>query len=170
MLKSSRLMTQSPYKVLFVCMGNICRSPAAEMIFHQLVTRAGCREHFLIDSAGTIGNHAGNAPDYRMTQTLQGRGVDIFGTSRKITAADLTIFDLILVMDQDNYDDVSAMDSTGAQRGKIHLLTEYCQELRDTRVPDPYYGGQQGFDYVADLVVDACTGLLAHLRKKLSLS
>jgi protein-tyrosine phosphatase len=73
-------------------------------------------------------------------------------------------------MDQENYDDVSALDATGAHRGKIHFLTEFCQEMRDTRVPDPYYGGQQGFDYVADLVEDACAGLLAHLCKKLSLS
>ena len=163
-------MTQSPYKVLFVCMGNICRSPAAEIIFHQLVMRAGLKKHFFIDSAGTIGNHAGNPPDYRMSQTLSGRGFDIFGTSRKISAADLATFDIILVMDQENYDDVSALDTTGAYRGKIHFLIEYCQEMRDTRVPDPYYGGQQGFDYVADLVEDACAGLLAHLCKKLSLS
>ena len=156
---------RKPYRVLFVCMGNICRSPAAEIIFRKLVHDETLDDRIEIDSAGTTGYHAGNPPDPRMSATLESRGYEIVGESRKITRADLDHFDLILVADSDNLHDVNSLDSEHKHRHRIRLLTEFCVEESATHVPDPYYGGSSGFEKVADLVEDACTGLLDHLKK-----
>lgn len=153
-------------RILFVCMGNICRSPAAEIIFHQKVRDAGQRGEFLIDSAGTIGLHQGNPPDHRMRLQLQQRGYDIFGSSRKIQADDLALFDHILVMDDANERDVRAMDRQRQYAHKIRKLTDYCIHAKAKEVPDPYYGCDQGFADVIDLLEDACTGLLHTLTSR----
>ncbi len=153
-----------PFRVLFVCMGNICRSPAAEIVFRKLVDDAGLNDRIEIDSAGTIGHHAGNPPDSRMAATLQARGYKIEGRARRIAAADLQRFDLILVADEENLSDVRELDATGQHAAKIRLLVEFCLHHRAPRVPDPYYGGQRGFEEVANLVEDACTGLLESIR------
>ena len=141
-------------------MGNICRSPAAEIIFHQKVRDAHLEKQFLIDSAGTIGLHQGNPPDHRMRHLLQQRGYEIFGCSRKIQPDDLELFDHILVMDTDNEREVRAMDRQNLHGKKIRRLTDFCQHHKTHEVPDPYYGGEQGFADVIDLIEDACTGLL----------
>lgn len=156
-------MYTKPTKVLFVCMGNICRSPAAEIVFHAMVKKAGLANRFQIDSAGTIGYHEGNPPDARMIRTLERRNYPVFGTSRPIQADDLAVFDHILVMDQSNLKDVLALDPAGKYRTKIRLLTNFCQNKTADHVPDPYYGGEKGFDQVVDLVEDACAGLLITL-------
>ncbi|BCX49757.1 phosphotyrosine protein phosphatase [Haloferula helveola] len=155
--------TCKPYRVLFVCMGNICRSPAAEIIFRHRVGEAGLTDRIEIDSAGTIGYHAGNPPDPRMSETLSARGYEIAGSSRKIRARDLEDFDLILCADRDNLDDVRSLDPGGERHDRIHLITRYCIDREADHVPDPYYGGRRGFEEVADLVEDACDGLLAEL-------
>lgn len=152
-------------KILFVCMGNICRSPAAEIVFHAMVAQSGRSQQFLIDSAGTTGEHQGNPPDVRMVRTLEKRGYPIFGTSRQIQADDLEVFDHILVMDQDNLRNVLALDPAGKYRSKIRKLSDFCQKTQADLVPDPYYGGASGFELVADLVEDACAGLLVELTK-----
>lgn len=150
-------------RVLFVCMGNICRSPAAEIIFHQKVRAATRAAEFLIDSAGTIGMHQGNPPDQRMRQQLQQRGYEIFGSARKIQADDLALFDYILVMDDANERDVRTMDRQNRNAHKIRKLTDFCTQHHVKEVPDPYYGGEQGFAHVIDLIEDACTGFLQTL-------
>ena len=155
---------RKPFRVLFVCMGNICRSPAAEIVFRKQVAEARRSADFSIDSAGTIGIHAGKGPDARMAATLKSRGYTIAGKSRQIRASDLDAFDLILVMDEDNLADVRALDRRHLHHDRIHLFTDYCTEHEANEVPDPYYGGQAGFEKVVDLVEDAAAGLLASVK------
>ena len=157
---------RKPYRVLFVCMGNICRSPAAEIVFRKLVHDVDLNDRIEIDSAGTTGYHAGNLPDHRMSATLESRGYQIAGHSRQIKRSDLEAFDLILVADDDNLHEVNRLDSDHKQRHKIKRLTDFCIEQSAAHVPDPYYGGSRGFEEVADLVEDACAGLLDHLQKE----
>jgi protein-tyrosine phosphatase len=154
-----------PTRVLFVCMGNICRSPAAEIIFRKLVDDAGLTDQFEIDSAGTISYHAGSPPDRRMADTLRRRGYAISGEARQVRAADLTRFDWIITMDETNLDEVRHLDSTGTQLEKIVPMVRFASAHDDLRVPDPYYGGQHGFEHVANLLEDACDGFLRFLKK-----
>ncbi|MEP4079680.1 low molecular weight protein-tyrosine-phosphatase [Haloferula sp.] len=167
MAKASPPMTdhRKPYRVLFVCMGNICRSPAAEIVFRKLVDDEDLNGQIEIDSAGTIGYHAGNPPDARMSAALKRRGYEITGQSRQVKQPDLEDFSLILVADDDNLHDVIRLDPNQQYRDKIKLLTDFCVDHSADYVPDPYYGGDQGFEEVADLVEDACGGLLDHIRK-----
>jgi protein-tyrosine phosphatase len=158
---------RKPFRVLFVCMGNICRSPAAEIVFRNQVTDAGLAEAVEIDSAGTIGYHAGKGPDPRMADTLRRRGYPVAGRSRQVSAEDLAAFDLVLAADAENLADLRRLDRHSAHRDKIRLLVDFCVECEASHVPDPYYGGQGGFEEVADLVEDACAGLLEHVRKQL---
>ncbi|MES2661605.1 MAG: low molecular weight protein-tyrosine-phosphatase [Verrucomicrobiota bacterium] len=152
--------TRSAHRVLFVCLGNICRSPAAEIIFRKLVTDAGRGSQFEIDSAGTIGHHEGAPPDSRMSESLKRQGYVIQGHARQIRAADLDRFDLIVTMDESNLSDVQRLDKTGKLHSKIRPLVSFCKDHDDLRVPDPYYGGQRGFDHVIHLLEDGCGGIL----------
>lgn len=153
-----------PFRVLFVCLGNICRSPAAEIIFRHLVRDAERSGDFLIDSAGTIGLHHGAPPDSRMGAALERKGFTVSGHSRQIKAADLENFDLILTMDEANFSDVRKLAVGNSD--KIRPFVSFCRNHSDLRVPDPYYGGQRGFDYVIALLEDGCAGLLDALGKK----
>jgi protein-tyrosine phosphatase len=155
-------------RILFVCMGNICRSPAAEMVFDHMTRSAGRAGEFLIDSAGTIGMHQGNPPDHRMRRHLTERGYPIFGTARKIEADDLRCFDWFLVMDEENERDVRRMDRDGLHKNKIRKLTDFGIRFRADRVPDPYYGGEEGFAHVIDLLEDACAGFLSSITTRSS--
>ena len=157
-----------PFRVLFVCMGNICRSPAGEIVFRHLVEEAGLGGRIQIDSAGTIGYHAGNPPDPRMSETLRNRGYTISGRSRQITPTDLTDFDLILVADKDNLRDVRSLASSGQSLDHVQLVTDYCSNHDANHVPDPYYGGPSGFEKVADLVEDACGGALVSIKSRIA--
>jgi protein-tyrosine phosphatase len=152
-------------KVLFVCLGNICRSPAAEIIFRQQVAYEGAADDYLIDSAGTINHHQGSPPDPRMADALKRQGFKVSGRSRKILPDDLENFDLIITMDESNLADVRALDPSGNTHEKIHPFVSFCREHDDLRVPDPYYGGQRGFDHVIELLKDGCAGILAETRK-----
>lgn len=145
-------------------MGNICRSPAAEIIFRAQVAQAGQENRFEIDSAGTIGYHAGNPPDERMSETLRRSGYAVSGRSRQILPEDLDHYDLILTMDEDNLADVLAMADSAAQRAKIRPMVSYLGEHQAARIPDPYYGGQKGFEQVKELLEDACRGLLEEIQ------
>ncbi len=158
------MSTPPKFRVLFVCMGNICRSPAAEIVFQHLLETEGLTDRISTDSAGTIGYHEGNPPDSRMSETLRIRGYRIFGKSRPIVPDDLTNFDLILVADRENLRDVLALAKEGQSTDHIQLLTDYCTSHDANHVPDPYYGGTKGFKQVADLVEDACEGLLEKVR------
>lgn len=141
-------------------MGNICRSPAAEIIFRQKVADAGKQSEYEIDSAGTIGYHAGAGPDPRMADALRKRGFTISGKARQIREKDLEHFDLIVTMDEANLENVRDLDPSGQFHGKIQPLVSFCETHDDPRVPDPYYGGQRGFEHVIDLLLDGCEGIL----------
>jgi protein-tyrosine phosphatase len=152
------------FRVLFVCLGNICRSPAAEIIFRQKAHDSGRADDFEIDSAGTIGLHQGSPPDPRMSEALTRKGYSISGKARKLLVSDLRDFDLIVTMDETNLSDARSLDSTGTLHAKIRPFVSFCSHHDDPRVPDPYYGGQRGFDHVIDLLQDGCEGILAETK------
>ncbi|MEE3716951.1 low molecular weight protein-tyrosine-phosphatase [Tumidithrix elongata RA019] len=153
-------MTQ---KLLFVCLGNICRSPSAENIMNHLVEKAGISDRVICDSAGTAGYHVGAMPDRRMNAAAQKRGLALVGSARQFEPSDLVNFDLILAMDKHNYRDILSLDPSGKYAHKVKMMCDYCQTHSDREVPDPYYGGVSGFDYVIDLLFDACDSLLKSL-------
>lgn len=155
-----------PYNVLFVCLGNICRSPAAENIMNKLIQERGLEERVVCDSAGTGGWHVGNPPDHRMTIAARQRlGLEMRGAARQFERADLDKFDLILAMDRDNFREILRLDLEDQYRDKVKLMCDYCQKHQDDEVPDPYYGGPEGFNYVLDLLMDACNGLLDEIHQ-----
>ncbi len=152
-------------RVLFVCMGNICRSPTAQGVFQALVNDAGLSDHVHIDSAGTHAYHEGKPPDLRAQETARRRGLDLSDLrARAATDLDLEQFDYVLVMDQDNFHDLLSICPPEHER-KIHLLMDFAAGLRVREVPDPYYGGPSGFEQVFDMVEAAAAGLLEHIRK-----
>ncbi len=157
----------SRYQVLFVCMGNICRSPAAEGVFRQRVEESGLADQISCDSAGTIDFHRGQAPDPRVRATGKERGFEITGRARQVSRSDLGRFDLVLVMDHDNLDDVRALDETGQYQEKVQLFCDYVTESSEREVPDPYYGGQAGFEKVFDLLEDGAEQLLNSIQEGL---
>ncbi|MBE9005914.1 low molecular weight phosphotyrosine protein phosphatase [Fortiea sp. LEGE XX443] len=156
-----------PYKLLFVCLGNICRSPSAENIMNHLIDQAGLSESILCDSAGTSSYHIGSPPDQRMNAAAIAKlGIQLCGRARQIEKSDFQDFDMILAMDRDNYDGILALDPTGKDHDKVRLMCEFCTQHTLKEVPDPYYGGVEGFNQVIDLLVDACEGLLQHVTNQ----
>lgn len=127
-------------------------------------------EQVLCDSAGTSSYHIGSPPDRRMRSAAQRQGIELKGEARQLIPADFDRFDLILVMDQENYRDVMTLTRNPADADKVKLICEFCQHHADTEVPDPYYGSTDGFDYVISLLLDACEGVLAHVQKQLAKS
>lgn len=153
-------------KVLFVCMGNICRSPTAHGVFRHLVRQAGLEARIEIDSAGTHGYHVGEPPDQRAWATARSRGVEIGDLrARRAEVDDFLHYDYILAMDQDNYRSLARI-CPGGMKKKLMLFMDFAPELRRPEVPDPYYGGQQGFDQVFDLVEAAARGLLSEISRQ----
>ncbi|MGB5133943.1 MAG: low molecular weight protein-tyrosine-phosphatase [Prochlorococcaceae cyanobacterium] len=158
----------STTRVLFVCLGNICRSPAAEGVFLQQLTQAGLQERYAVDSAGTGGWHVGKPADARMHRAAARRGIALQSRARQLEPADLGRFDHILTMDADNLNAVEAMARRWPReerRAVVAPLVRYCQRLNACEVPDPYYGGEDGFERVLDLLEDACEGLLMALER-----
>lgn len=155
------------FSVLFVCMGNICRSPTAHGVFQHMLDSSGLAQRVRVDSAGTHNYHPGSPPDARSQKHARQRGYDLSGLrARQIEDADFESYDLILVMDWDNLALVQA-ECPPAHLQKIRRLTEFCL-LSDTPVvPDPYHSGAAGFEQVLDLVQDACDGLLQHVKARL---
>ncbi len=160
-------MSETPkVKILFVCMGNICRSPTAHGVFRHLVRAAGYATQIEIDSAGTHAYHLNEPPDERAQETALARGVDISDLrARRAAAEDFAYYDYILAMDQDNYHSLSRVCPQGMER-KLLLLMDFAPQLKRREVPDPYYGGQRGFDQVFDMVEAAAQGLLDHLIRR----
>ena len=152
-------------KILFVCLGNICRSPAAEGIFNQKIKERDLEKLFVVDSAGTGSWHVGNLPDRRMRATALSRGIELTSRSRQIEENDLYEFDQILVMDKDNLDAVKALtkDYKNTINSKINLILRYSKNSQLDEVPDPYYGGQNGFEMVLDLLDEAIDELIDSL-------
>jgi len=145
-------------------MGNICRSPAADNVFHKLVEEAGLQDSIQCDSAGTLGYHQGEPPDARMSAAARKRGIHFTGRSRKFDdVADFIEFDLILAMDRSNLSDLRALDPRRQYKDKLRLFGEYIDKDNPPEVPDPYYGGRDGFDHVMDMVEEGCRNLLKTL-------
>jgi len=157
-----------PYKLLFVCLGNICRSPAAENIMNHLIQQEGLSGQIICDSAGTSSYHIGSPPDRRMIMAASNRGITMQGRARQFLPEDFKEFDLILAMDRENYANICSLDPTGKFKGKTRLMCDFCTEHSMREVPDPYYGGAQGFTQVIDLLTDACNGLLEHVKQELA--
>jgi len=156
-------------RVLFVCLGNICRSPTAEGVFRKLVTDEGLAEHIEIDSAGTHAYHIGEPPDARAAQAAARRGIDLTGLrGRQATVDDLSVYDYVLAMDKENQQHLLSIG--GAQTGNVRLFLEFASMASTLEVPDPYWGGSSGFERVLDMIEDASMGLLADIRNKHSLN
>jgi protein-tyrosine phosphatase len=154
-------------KVIFVCMGNICRSPTAQGVFERLVEQAGLTGRIHIDSAGTHAYHVGEKPDKRATQAAAGRGIDLTGQrARRFEAADFERFDYVLAMDSSNVDDLMVVCPEHHQ-DKVRLFLDFAAELSQSEVPDPYYGGPQGFERVLDLVEEGARALLVDIQRRL---
>jgi len=152
-------------KILFVCMGNICRSPSAEAVFTGLVKDKGLAGKFEIDSAGTGGWHAGQPADKRMQKHAVKRGYNLTSIARQFNPEyDFDHFDMIIAMDDNNVAALQSLARNGHDVKKIHKMTDYSIEWRYTEVPDPYYGGDEGFELVLDLLEDACEGLLDKIK------
>jgi low molecular weight protein-tyrosine phosphatase len=159
----------TPTRVLFVCTGNICRSPTAEGVFRRAVVSAGLEQKILIDSAGTHDYHVGHPPDRRTQLAATQRGYDLAGLrARQVTEKDFVAFDYIVAMDLDNLSELRRLAPT-QHHGKLSLFMEYSSARRGEEVPDPYYGGAQGFERVLDMAEDAAAGLLEHIKQKLGM-
>jgi protein-tyrosine phosphatase len=157
------MTSPEPTRVLFVCLGNICRSPAAEGVFLHLLQQEQLAEQFVVDSAGTGGWHVGKPADPRMLRAASRRGIDLPSRARQLQAEDLHRFDHILTMDADNLRAVQSLARSHGASASIAPLSRHCRRLRSPEVPDPYYGGPEGFERVLDLLEDACRGLLDDL-------
>ena len=156
--------------VLFVCMGNICRSPTAEGYFKHIVEKAGLSQHIKTDSAGTHAYHIGSPPDARAQAASLKRDIDISSLrGRKVESNDFDTFDYVIAMDNSNYSDLGKIANKHKHKHKIFMFLEFSRKFTEDQVPDPYYGGDDGFEHVLNLIEDASNGLLTHIREKHSL-
>jgi protein-tyrosine phosphatase len=154
-------------RILFVCMGNICRSPTAEAVFRSLLREAGLEDRIHVDSAGTGGWHAGSPPDRRATAAAAGRGIELTGAARQVVPEDFERFDLLVAMDAANEADLRAIAPSSEAAAKVVRLREFdptAVDAGDLDVADPYYGGPDGFDRVLEDVEHGARGLLDHVR------
>ena len=150
-------------KILFVCLGNICRSPAAEGVMTQMVEDRGLSDKIFCDSSGTSALHAGSLADERMRRAATLRGYELTSISRKFIADDFSHFDYIITMDNDNYKNV--MNFPEAKKDKVHKFVDFCTDYEVSVVPDPYHEGEQGFEFVMDLLENGCGNLLNQMVK-----
>jgi protein-tyrosine phosphatase len=155
-------------KVLFICLGNICRSPAAHAVFQKLIDEKELNDFLDIDSCGTSGHHDGERADARMIQKAFNRGIVVNSISRKFTKADFKKFDYLIAMDESNLESILELDVNNEFTHKLSLLTDYCSGIykNTTKVPDPYYGDDMGFETVLDIVENGCQNLLIEILSK----
>lgn len=157
-----------PKRILFVCLGNICRSPSAEAVMTHLIADEGLDDQIEVDSAGTGSWHVGERADARMRAAARQRGIPLTSISRQVDAeTDFEAFDYIVAMDPTNYRDLQQLDEAGLLGPKLLRMTDFCTEHEISEVPDPYYGGPRGFDQVLDILDDACHGLLLKVKADL---
>ena len=159
------LSDNKKYKILLVCLGNICRSSSAEEIMRTLVRRAGMEKEIAVDSAGILSYHQGELPAPRMRAHAARRGYTLTHRSRPVTTDDFYDFDLIIGMDDRNVDDLRERAPGVEEEAKIRRMADYCVHKVVDYVPDPYYGGASGFENVLDILEDACAGLLEAIRE-----
>ncbi len=152
--------------ILFVCLGNICRSPAADGIMQALIARAGLEEYYEVDSAGTYSGHRGELPDPRMRRAAEPRGYRLNHRSRPVSEEDFERFDLILAMDDNNYENLHRLAPSRKAAERIFRMVEFTRESHPDRyyVPDPYYEGREGFELVLDMLEAGCENLLNYLE------
>lgn len=156
------------YKILFVCLGNICRSPAAQAVMQGIVDRRGLSDRFIIDSAGTYGGHTGQLSDRRMRVHARPRGYELTHLARRVMGSDFEDFDLVVAMDSGNVRDLQGMATTVEETRKIVMMGDYITQYPHYDfVPDPYYEGSEGFELVLDLLEDACENLLNRLSERM---
>ena len=152
-------------RVLFVCMGNICRSPLAQGVFENVLRREGLENEVFVDSAGTGSWHVGHPPDERAQRSARSRGLDLSAQrARRVTSGDCRDFDYVMTMDEENYRAVSAL--CRESDAEVRPFLDYAADSLETEVPDPYYGGPDGFEHVLDLVEEASEGLLKEIKEK----
>ena len=152
-------------KILFVCLGNICRSPSAEAVFKHLVEQKGESNQYFIDSAGTSAYHVGDRADARMRSHAKKRGIDLTSVSRQFVPEDFDRFDYIVAMDRENIFALKQQARNKEDLSKLHLMTDFSGNFNYNHVPDPYYGGSEGFELVLDLLEDAGEGFYGYLNK-----
>jgi len=152
--------------ILFVCMGNICRSPSAEAVMNSIIEKHKLADKIKCDSAGTISYHAGETADSRMIKHASRRGYNLISIARQIQRIDLEHFDYIVAMDEENFQNILALESKDKFDTKVSKMTDYSKNFNTNEVPDPYYGGPQGFENILDLLEDSCAGLLDHILKE----
>lgn len=154
----------SEYKVLFVCLGNICRSPAAQAIFEHYVREAGLQDRIKADSAGIYGGHQGEMPDRRMRTAALYRGFAVTHIARQVKSMDFLDFDMIVAMDDQNYEDLMHLAPSVEATHKIRRMADYLTTHKISYIPDPYYMGVEGFSHVLDLLEEGCQNLLTQLK------
>lgn len=165
-MNNYKITDDKEYKVLFVCLGNICRSPAGEGILKRMVQEQNLETQIIVDSAGTAGYHNGELPDSRMRRHGARRGYNFDSISRKFTTKDFDDFDIILAMDDSNYHNIIQLAPDLDSESKVHRMIEFSQKYTHDHIPDPYYSGADGFELVLDLLEDACEGLLNKIKQK----
>jgi protein-tyrosine phosphatase len=160
--------TQQNTKVLFICLGNICRSPAAHGVFQKLIDKRELSDFIEVDSCGTSGHHAGERADQRMIQTAFNRDIVVNSISRKFEKSDFRSFDYLIAMDESNLENILELDVNNEFTQKVTLLTDYCKGIYEsaTKVPDPYYGDDKGFETVLDLLENGCQNLMTEILSK----
>lgn len=160
-------MMSAQIRVLFVCLGNICRSPLAEAVFRHLVENRRDDARFVVDSAGTSNYHEGDAPDPRAAEVARRRGITLGGHARQLEREDLERFDYVVAMDATNLADVQQLARGVKPGAEVCLLREFDPDAGgDLDVPDPYFGGPQGFERVQDIIERSCLGLLEHIQRQ----
>ncbi len=156
---------KDPYKLIFVCLGNICRSPTGEGVFQHLVNERGLQSYFQVDSAGTSAFHIGEPANSKSQWTANQHGIKLNSKASRFTMRDLEEYDLILAMDHDNLQNIQKLDKNGKYADKIKLMRDFDPTPGDGSVPDPYYGGIQGFENVFQMVLRSCNNLLDELEE-----
>jgi protein-tyrosine phosphatase len=158
---------ENPYKLCFVCLGNICRSPTAEGVFQHLVNERSLQPYFEIDSAGTSAYHVGESANSKSQQTAKQHGITLHSNARQFESFDLDYFDLVLAMDKENLTNIKRMSNGSPENVEIGMLRDFDPQPGDGEVPDPYYGGIQGFENVFQIVKRSCVNLLDRLESNI---
>jgi protein-tyrosine phosphatase len=169
-MTDSPISKQNPYKICFVCLGNICRSPTAEGVFQHLVNENNLEPFFYIDSAGTSAYHIGEPANSKSQHIANKNGIELKSRARRFESADINEFDLIIAMDEENYHNLRSLVNGSGDINKIKKLREFDPNPEDGNVPDPYYGGMDGFKNVFDIVYRSSESLLATLKKNINQS